>query len=148
MSQPETTISIRAHTDCIVLRLTLEQFKNLVASQVEFLHAYLKQVSFNNIFLVNYSLCLGEKNTYCRLISALLLMAEYFGDPTPKGVRFRVIYTQQQLANMICLTRECLGKNLKQIRQKKLLTVGGEGELFITDLAAMRAELAMCSAVA
>jgi len=141
MSQPFTTVSTQALTDCVVYRLSCDQFQNLLNKKRPVLEAYMKQVSFNNIYILNLVLNLGERNIYLRVISELLLLAEYYGDCHDRGYTLRIILTQEQFANMLCITREYLSKTLKKVKDKKLVVINKKGRIRIPNLTALQQEM-------
>lgn len=84
---------------------------------------------------------MGERNITLRVISELLLLAAYYGDHNGSGCTLRLALTQEQLANMLCITREYLGKTLKKLKDKKLVVITSEGTISLPDLSALRQEL-------
>lgn len=134
VSQPFTVISTKSLTDCTVYRLTCEQFQILLKTEPTIFDAYMKQVSFNNVFIINQILILGERNIYLKLLSQILLLADYYGDNKKSGCVLRIILTQEQMANMLCITREYLSKTLKKIKLKKIIVVGKDGRIRIPDM--------------
>lgn len=141
ISQPFTIISIKSLTDCIIYRLTCEQFQTLLNTEPTMFDAYMKQVSFNNVFILNQILVLGERNIYLKLLSQILLLAGYYGDNEKSGCVLRIVLTQEQMANMLCITREYLSKTLKKIKLKKIITVGKDGRIRIPDINILKREI-------
>jgi len=139
MPQRITLISITALTDCVAYRLSGEKFNK----HPQLLMTYMRQATLNYLYLLNQILVLGERNIYNRVISELLLMADYYGNPQGKGVTLRVALTQEQLSNMLCITREYLSKTLKKIKTKKLITIGEEGRVTIPDITILQRELGL-----
>lgn len=141
ITQLSTDSYIQALTDCLVYRLSLENFQQLLTSEKQMYQAYMQQVSFNNIFTLNQIMVLGEKNSYFKVVSQLLLLASYYGNLDQDRCTLRVALTQEQLANMVCITREYLSKTLKKIRAKKLIEINKNGQINITRLSELRKEL-------
>lgn len=141
ISQPFTVISTRSLTDCTIYRLNCEQFQTLLNTEVAMFDAYMKQVSFNNVFILNQILVLGEKNIYLKLLSQILLLAGYHGDNEESGCTLRVILTQEQIANMLCITREYLSKTLKKVKLKKLITIDKNGCIKIPSIKKIKQEI-------
>lgn len=136
-----TTISTRALSSCVVYRLDCKQFQTLLEKEPAMSVAYMQQVAFNNIYVLNQILTLGERNIYLRVVSELLLLADYYGDPCGKGCVLRIVLTQEQLASVLCITREYLSKMLKKIKLKKLIVVDKEGRISIPNLAGLKQEM-------
>jgi CRP-like cAMP-binding protein len=73
-----------------------------------------------------------------RLAKRLVHLAEAFGTPVADGVRIDLQLSQQQLGNMVGMSRESMNKHLRQWREEDLIRVQ-EGYYVITDLAALQA---------
>jgi CRP/FNR family cyclic AMP-dependent transcriptional regulator len=73
-----------------------------------------------------------------RLAKRLVHLAEAFGKPVADGVRIDLQLSQQQLGNMVGMSRESMNKHLRQWREDDLIRVQ-EGYYVITDLAALQA---------
>jgi CRP-like cAMP-binding protein len=72
-----------------------------------------------------------------RLAKRLVHLAEIFGKPVPGGVKIDISLSQQQLGNMVGMTRESMNKQLKQWRQDGLVRTE-DGHYVLTDLDALR----------
>ena len=72
-----------------------------------------------------------------RLAKRLAYLAEVFGKPVPGGVRIDIPLSQQQLGNMVGMSRESMNKQLKQWRQDGLIRTEN-GHYVLTDLDALR----------
>lgn len=141
ISQPFTVISTKSLTDCTIYRLPCEKFQVLLTTEPTMFDAYMKQVSFNNVFILNQILILGERNIYLKLISQILLLAGYYGDNEKSGCVLRVVLTQEQMANMLCITREYLSKTLKKIKLKKIIVVGKDGRIRVPNMKKLEEEV-------
>ena len=73
-----------------------------------------------------------------RLAKRLVHLAEAFGRPVADGVRIDLQLSQQQLGNMVGMSRESMNKHLRQWREDNLIRVE-EGYYVITDLEALQA---------
>ncbi|MGH6913002.1 MAG: helix-turn-helix domain-containing protein, partial [Geminicoccales bacterium] len=73
-----------------------------------------------------------------RLAKRLVHLAEIFGKPVPGGVRIEIALSQQQLGNMVGMSRESMNKQLRQWREENLIRIQ-DGYYVITDLNALRA---------
>jgi CRP/FNR family transcriptional regulator, cyclic AMP receptor protein len=58
-----------------------------------------------------------------RLAKRLVHLAEVFGKPVPGGVKIGISLSQQQLGNMVGMSRESMNKQLKQWRQDGLIRI-------------------------
>lgn len=141
ISQPCIYISARSLTNCVVYRLTCEQFQNLLDTESVVSDAYMKQLAFNNVFILNQILVLGEKNIYLKILSYLLLLAEYYGNSGKSGSILRITLNQEQMANMLCITREYLSKTLKKIKSKKIITIKKDGRIKIPNVKLLKLEI-------
>jgi CRP/FNR family transcriptional regulator, cyclic AMP receptor protein len=72
-----------------------------------------------------------------RLAKRLVHLAEVFGKPVSGGVSIDIPLSQQQLGNMVGMSRESMNKQLKQWRQEGLVRVE-EGRYVLIDLDALR----------
>ena len=140
IAQPFTTISIQALSDCIVYRLDCQQFQILLKKENSVFNSYMKQVSFNNVYILNQILILGEKNIYLRVVAELLLLANYYGDLKGKSCTLRIILTQAQLAQILCITREYVSKMLKKLKSRELIAVDREGRISIPNFEKLKKE--------
>ena len=58
-----------------------------------------------------------------RLAKRLVHLAEIFGKPVPDGIKIGISLSQQQLGNMVGMSRESMNKQLKQWRQDGLVRI-------------------------
>jgi CRP/FNR family cyclic AMP-dependent transcriptional regulator len=72
-----------------------------------------------------------------RLAKRLVHLAEIFGKPVPGGVKIDISLSQQQLGNMVGMSRESMNKQLKQWRRDGLIRTE-DGHYVLTDLDALR----------
>jgi len=73
-----------------------------------------------------------------RLAKRLVHLAEAFGSPVRDGVRIDLQLSQQQLGNMVGMSRESMNKHLRQWREEDLIRIQ-DGHYVITDLEALQA---------
>jgi CRP/FNR family cyclic AMP-dependent transcriptional regulator len=72
-----------------------------------------------------------------RLAKRLVRLAEMFGKPAPRGIRIDLRLSQQQLGNMVGMSRESMNKQLGQWRRDNLILIE-DGYIIITDLDRLR----------
>jgi CRP/FNR family transcriptional regulator, cyclic AMP receptor protein len=72
-----------------------------------------------------------------RLAKRLVHLAEIFGKPVPGGVRVDIPLSQQQLGNMVGMSRESMNKQLKHWRHDNLIRIE-DGRYVLTNLDALR----------
>jgi len=72
-----------------------------------------------------------------RLAKRLVHLAEVFGKPVPGGIRIDIPLSQQQLGNMVGMSRESMNKQLKQWRHDGLIRIE-DGRYVLTNLDALR----------
>ena len=141
ISQPATIISTQALADCVVYRLECEKFQNLLETEPKMFWSYMKQVSFNNIYILNQVLVMGERNIYLKVLAEILLMARYYGEHHNNECVLRILLTQEQMANMLCITREYLSKTLKKIKLKKIIKIEKTGRIRVPDIKKLEEEI-------
>ena len=73
-----------------------------------------------------------------RLAKRLVHLAEAFGRPVSDGVQINLQLSQQQLGNMVGMSRESMNKHLRQWREEDLIRIR-DGYYVITDLEALQA---------
>ena len=73
-----------------------------------------------------------------RLAKRLVHLAEAFGRPVADGIRIELQLSQQQLGNMVGMSRESMNKHLRQWREADLIRIR-DGHYVVTDLEALRA---------
>jgi CRP-like cAMP-binding protein len=73
-----------------------------------------------------------------RLAKRLVHLAEAFGSRVRDGVRIDLQLSQQQLGNMVGMSRESMNKHLRQWREEDLIRIQ-DGHYVITDLEALQA---------
>jgi CRP-like cAMP-binding protein len=140
VSQPSISILAQSLTECKVIRLGCQQFQQLIETKPDAFRAYMNQVSRNNVYLLSQALIVGEKDVYSRVIGELMFLAEFHGDNVGEGRKLRVSLNQEQLANMLCISREYLNKTLKKISMKKLI-IDVDGFWEIPNLKALQDEI-------
>jgi CRP/FNR family transcriptional regulator, cyclic AMP receptor protein len=72
-----------------------------------------------------------------RLAKRLVRLAEIFGEPTGGGIRIGLRLSQQQLGNMVGMSRESMNKQLGQWRREDLIRMD-DGYITIPDLDRLR----------
>jgi CRP-like cAMP-binding protein len=72
-----------------------------------------------------------------RLAKRLVHLAEVFGKPVSGGVKIDIALSQQQLGNMVGMSRESMNKQLKQWRQDDLIRIE-DGRYVLANLDALR----------
>jgi len=140
MAQPLVNISTKAITDCVVYRLGCQEFLQLIETEPLAFKAYMQQVSRNNVYLLSQLLILGEKNIYARVIAELLFLAEFHGNKHGQSCTLRIKLTQEELANILCISREYLNKTLQKIKTKKMIS-NKKGCVEIPSLVALKNEI-------
>jgi CRP/FNR family transcriptional regulator len=69
---------------------------------------------------------LGLAQTTSEKLAKLILdWCELNGEPTPKGIRLKVLLTHEEIAQMIGTTRETVTRLLSDFKRKKLIDVKG-----------------------
>jgi len=72
-----------------------------------------------------------------RLARVLVHLASLYGQQVADGVELRIRFSQQQLANMVGMSRESINKQLGQWRDEGIITTE-DGRILITDLDALQ----------
>ncbi|MGH6945456.1 MAG: Crp/Fnr family transcriptional regulator [Geminicoccaceae bacterium] len=73
-----------------------------------------------------------------RLAKHFVYLAAVYGKPVPDGILIDLQLSQQQLGNMVGMSRESMNKQLRQWREENLIRIQ-DGYYVITDLNALRA---------
>jgi CRP-like cAMP-binding protein len=73
-----------------------------------------------------------------RLARVLVHLASLYGQETDEGIELRIRLSQQQLANMVGMSRESINKQLGQWRDEGIVAIE-EGRIRIADLDALQA---------
>lgn len=79
-------------------------------------------------------------NAYVRVAHKLLFFAREFGEVAPTGVRINVPITQQDLADMLNLSRETVSLETNNLRRKGLIS-GKRDKTIISDLEKLENEI-------
>jgi CRP-like cAMP-binding protein len=72
-----------------------------------------------------------------RLARVLVHLASLYGQKVADGVELRIRFSQQQLANMVGMSRESINKQLGQWRDEGIIATE-DGRILITDLDALQ----------
>jgi CRP-like cAMP-binding protein len=72
-----------------------------------------------------------------RLARVMVHLASLYGQPVDHGVEIRIRLSQQQLANMVGMSRESINKQLGQWRDDGIVAID-DGRITITDLDALQ----------
>jgi len=72
-----------------------------------------------------------------RLARVLVHLSSLYGQPAGDGVELRIRFSQQQLANMVGMSRESINKQLGQWRDDGIVAIE-DGRILITDLDALQ----------
>ncbi|HKY28347.1 MAG TPA: Crp/Fnr family transcriptional regulator [Pyrinomonadaceae bacterium] len=67
-----------------------------------------------------------------KLARLLLEWSDDFGQPTPQGVRINHGLTQEEIAQMICASRETVSRLLTEMKRKEIVEFNGNG-IFVRD---------------
>ncbi|MCC6444608.1 MAG: Crp/Fnr family transcriptional regulator [Armatimonadetes bacterium] len=65
---------------------------------------------------------LAHHNVTARLARQIVILSQQHGVTTPEGVRIEARLTQQNLASLIGASRESVNKNMKYLRERRLIT--------------------------
>ena len=67
-----------------------------------------------------------------KLAHLLLEWSDDFGEPTSQGIRLNHGLTQEEIAQMICTSRETVSRMLTEMKRKEILEFNGNG-IFVRD---------------
>lgn len=139
MRQPQAHIFAQANTDCIVYRIACGDFLKLIETEKSACEAYMQQVARNNVYLLAQIQILGEKDILTKVMGELLFLALHHGDMEGASCKLRVTLTQEQMANMMCVSREYYNKTLKIVKKKEMIDIK-KGRIVIPNLSALQKE--------
>lgn len=71
-----------------------------------------------------------------KLARLLLEWCDEFGELTPKGIRLNHGLTQEEIAQMICASRETVSRLFTELKQKQIVRLNGTG-IFVRDREAL-----------
>ena len=81
---------------------------------------------------------LGLSQTTSEKLARLILGWEVSGEPTPKGVRVKVLLTHEEIGQMVGTTRETVTRLLGDFKRKQMIEVTGSN-LYVTQHEALEA---------
>lgn len=81
---------------------------------------------------------ISMRSSYVRVAHQLLFLAQEYGEPTPEGVYIKPPLTQQDIADLLGMTRETVTMAITKLRSKDI--VQGARQLMVTDMSKLAAE--------
>jgi CRP/FNR family transcriptional regulator/CRP/FNR family cyclic AMP-dependent transcriptional regulator len=132
--------SASAVTDCVLIVLERDHFTELVRKRPDAALAVLARVTHRLRGSDQMASDLAFLDAGGRLARRLLEIAEQSGVTREDGVLLNVRITQEELANMIGVTRESVNRNLSEFRRLGLIRNEGR-KIIIRDPAGLRAYL-------
>ena len=78
-----------------------------------------------------------SKSAAEKLARLLLHWCDLFGEPTPKGIRLNHGLTQEEIAQMICSSRETVSRLFAELRREQIVHCNGIG-IFVRNRAALK----------
>lgn len=127
-------------TRSTMYRVSQHTFIKQLESDPVFSGDYLQQLLRNQIYLLGRSIYVGENDVYHKMLRWLLLMAKYYGEETPEGLRLTPQFTQTTIGNFLHASRESVSNSLDMLQSKGLITLSKK-RITITDTDKIRAEL-------
>lgn len=111
-----------AYTKCGVRVIPVNDFINFLDKNAGYLQVlYIKTVK-QLLSMMNRVNALIQPNSLKKVALSLLYMPDQLGiNKRPHKPRLNVMVTQQELANLIGLTRETIGAELKELQKMKLI---------------------------
>lgn len=77
-----------------------------------------------------------SKSAAEKLARLLLKWCDELGKPTPQGIRLNHGLTQEEIAQMICASRETVSRLLTELKRKQIVRLNGTG-IFVRNRAAL-----------
>jgi len=124
-------------SDCTLLVLDRSVFTSLLTAQPEAAMAVLEVLSRRLRETDQMASDLAFQDVAARLARKLLELAAGSGKPHPDGTLLDVPITQEELANMIGVTRESVNRNLAAFRREGIISLEGR-RILIRDERALR----------
>lgn len=120
-----------------VWKLPYEKFRNLLREDFDFVEWHFRRVFSRLDNLERKNLNSALLSAHCRIALTLLELSEH--TENRKDNTADVAITQQELSNMLSITRQTTGVCLKNLQSKGILATK-RGKIEIRDLAALRQE--------
>lgn len=131
--------SAMAIEETTLLLLPKDHFRTLFFAHPEIALGIVRSLSMRLRRMVELVEELAFKEVHQRLAHYLLEMAEKWGEPTPRGIRFELRSTNQEIAAHIGTVRELVSRSLGRFRDQGILSLK-ERTVTIHDVDRLRAE--------
>lgn len=111
-----------AYTKCSIRMIPVDDFINYLNKNADYLQSlYVKTVK-QLLIMMNRVSALVQSNSLNKVARSLLYMPDQLGiNKRPHKSRLNISVTQQEIANLIGLTRETIGVELKELQKMKLI---------------------------
>lgn len=117
----------------VIYRIHRDVFLEQIETNTTFIKEYLRNTLIFRIYTTDLVTYLGENKIHNRCIRWLLLMAKYYGEPTPEGTRIAVPLTQDTIANFLHISRESVSKTLRHFIRSNHISITKK-RITITDI--------------
>jgi CRP-like cAMP-binding protein len=137
--------SAEASSSTVLLRLPADKFRAICLQNPNLSLKVFKVLGYRLRHLVNLIEELSFSTVRVRLIAYLLRLAEAAGIQTPRGIQFKLLENNEELADRLGTVRELISRNLGRLHGAGLIEMSREVNqriIRIPDLAALRAETA------
>ena len=96
-----------------------------IALRVPFLHP---EGDRDRLFILGLR---EETSSATDKLASFILESAVFGRDTPEGIRFNLRLKQEEIAQVVGVTRETVARALRELRDKKLITINGASVLIM-----------------
>lgn len=110
-----------AQTDCVLYKLTADQFKRYMESSAAFACAVSQDFFRKSALHFSRMVELTFSDISHRLMTTLVHMAEMYGRKSQEGIVLDIHFTQQELADLIGASRVSVNKIMRSLSDRGIL---------------------------
>lgn len=127
------TLNAEAMEDTGLCLIPREDFKELISLNPEISLNIMQSMSERLVSAENFIVDLALKSTEERLAAWLLSMADKQGLRTSQGVKIKVTFSRQELANLLGTTIETVSRKLSKMQSEGIIAIEGQKDIIILD---------------
>lgn len=116
---------------CQVDFIRRDDFVNFVHEHSDASMSAIKQSSKDYLGACHQIRYLGLTSSATDKLASFILESAVFGRDTPEGIRFNLRLKQEEIAQVVGVTRETVARALRKLRDKKLITINGASVLIM-----------------
>ncbi len=120
---------VYALTPVDLLRLSWDEVQRSDALMRELNRTLIQRLRHTEVLLALRS----KRQTSERLIGFLSFLSQFYGHPTPQGIRLEIQLTHQQIADALGTTRVTVTRLLGILKKASLIKIGPDRHLYVMD---------------